>query len=235
MIRKCTFGAGLVAAFSAGVFICSIALAGTGEVASAITRSGVDRAVYSSAPRDSSKVVADCQVDGATIGTAMAAFESQNPGVVPTKARLQSNSDGGPYIQGWGAIPPFYTFSISATGRLLVAIPSGEQPVSYTGPSVCQKLQGVTLEKISIVAACEADGATIATAVAAFEAQNPGVVPTESRLLSKKDGGPYIRRWAHNPPYYAYSLASSGRLLVSIPANSTAVRYTGPAQCEPLL
>jgi general secretion pathway protein G len=79
----------------------------------------------------------------------------------------------------------------------------------------------------SAAASCSADGATVSTAYAAFNAQNPsvltgvpgtgtfgGTAPTtyttatgQVLLSSTSDGGPYIQSWPNNLPHYAYQLA----------------------------
>jgi prepilin-type N-terminal cleavage/methylation domain-containing protein len=103
-------------------------------------------------------------------------------------------------------------------------------------------LGGITVK--SAVAACQADGATVATAISAFNAQNPGTlgssagaVADEGLLLntvSSSYGGPYISSWPSNPSHYAYALVS-GTLLLEVPGPSTgawlptaAVAYTAP-------
>ena len=61
----------------------------------------------------------------------------------------------------------------------------------------------------SPVAACQADGATVSTAIAAFHAQNPNVTPTKSLLTATTStfntGGPYIQSWP-NATSYSYTL-----------------------------
>ena len=63
----------------------------------------------------------------------------------------------------------------------------------------------------SAVSACEADGTTIQTAMAAFETNNPGVTPTQALLLPQTtgttDGGPYLQSWPSNFPHYAYEIS----------------------------
>src|SRR5579863_385760 len=60
----------------------------------------------------------------------------------------------------------------------------------------------------SAVAACQADGATVSTALAAFNAQNPGVTATQTLLTGSTDGGPYIQSWPSNLPHYAFKIAT---------------------------
>lgn len=75
-------------------------------------------------------------------------------------------------------------------------------------------LGGVTGK--SAVAACQADGATVSTAMSAFAAQNPGVSPTigttgsAGGLLGNTLGGPYLQSWPSNLPHYAYTIATTG-------------------------
>jgi general secretion pathway protein G len=70
----------------------------------------------------------------------------------------------------------------------------------------------------SAAASCSADGATISTALSAFNAENPGVLngsatntanatTMETDLTATAKGGPYIQSWPSNLPHYAYQLA----------------------------
>jgi prepilin-type N-terminal cleavage/methylation domain-containing protein len=95
-------------------------------------------------------------------------------------------------------------------------------------------LGGITSK--SAVAACQADGATVSTAIAAFNAQNPGSTATSALLTGSTLGGPYIQSWPNNLPHYRFYF-SGGKLFVAIaPAgnvsgSSTGAAYTGPASC----
>jgi prepilin-type N-terminal cleavage/methylation domain-containing protein len=88
----------------------------------------------------------------------------------------------------------------------------------------------------SQLAACQADGATVSTAMAAFTAQNPGVGVTTNGLI-KTDaatGGPYIQSWP-NAQSYAYSI-ETGVLKVApaaagVVVAGTAIDYSGPGSC----
>jgi general secretion pathway protein G len=94
----------------------------------------------------------------------------------------------------------------------------------------------------SAVAACQADGATVSTALSAFSAQNPGITATEGLLTSTDDGGPYIQSWPSNLPHYYFTIpttgASAGTLQVAttpagaVTSSSTASAYTGPSSCS---
>ena len=69
----------------------------------------------------------------------------------------------------------------------------------------------------SAAASCTADGATVSTALAAFNAENPGVLNGSSTnaltvaamqtdLTASLLGGPYIQSWPSNMPHYAIQL-----------------------------
>jgi general secretion pathway protein G len=75
----------------------------------------------------------------------------------------------------------------------------------------------------SAAASCTADGATISTALAAFNAENPGVLngsatntataaTMQADLTATAKGGPYIQSWPSNLPHYAYQLAWSAKI-----------------------
>src|SRR5664280_391975 len=60
-------------------------------------------------------------------------------------------------------------------------------------------------------AASQADGATVSTALAAFEAQNPsygpsGTAVTPALLSGTTLGGPYIQSWPSNLPHYSFPI-----------------------------
>jgi general secretion pathway protein G len=104
----------------------------------------------------------------------------------------------------------------------------------------------------SAVAACQADGATVSTAIAAFEAQNPGyggtgTAITTAMLISTAAtySGPYIQSWPSNTPHYAFAMTTGGQLAFIAPFASGVWTppatlpgtqgggelYTGPSQC----
>ena len=194
-----------------------------------------------------SQARASCQADGATVATAMAAYEAENPGKFPTMADLISSSHGGPYIENAPFNPPYYWFSIASHGVLMIATVKSlgppivyRTPVHYKGPSACTKVEALSgSEKLSSAArACEGDGATVATAMAAYEAENPGKFPTMADLISSSHGGPYIENAPFNPPYYWFSIASHGVLMIATVKSlgppivyRTLVRYKGPSAC----
>jgi len=91
-------------------------------------------------------------------------------------------------------------------------------------------LGGVTGK--SAKAACQADGATLSTAISALKAQDPAATINSANLqgTSTITGGPYIQSWPNNPNHYAFSF-TAGVLQVT-PKGGTKVAYTGPASCN---
>ena len=165
----------------------------------------------------------------------MAAFKAIDPHVVPTRARLLS----GPLR--WWSVPETMERQSAVLSLLHQCVGdarSGDsgwrQERRLPRSSERQRLGGVTERDVDIVEACAADGLTTATAMAAFSAENHGVLPTEARLLSRKSPGPYLEDWAHNPPNYAYRIVA-GRLEVAIPATGSWTVYTGPTSCARLV
>jgi general secretion pathway protein G len=76
-------------------------------------------------------------------------------------------------------------------------------------------LGGITGQ--SATAACQADGATVSTAIQAFNTQNPNVTVTETGLLTGtvNDGNTaYIQSWPANDPHYEFALTTDGDLAV---------------------
>ena len=88
-------------------------------------------------------------------------------------------------------------------------------------------LGGITSK--GVVSACQADGATVLTAVAAFDQQNPTLTAAVSSAsltdTATTYSGPYLQSWPSNGTHYAYSLAS-GVLKVAIPSTGTATTYS---------
>jgi prepilin-type N-terminal cleavage/methylation domain-containing protein len=106
-------------------------------------------------------------------------------------------------------------------------------------------LGGITSQ--SALSACQADGATVATAISSFNAEN-GTAPTIAQLVTGTSslGGQYISSWPSNGTHYGFGL-SAGTLIVEAPWTSVAatpnpatigagglaagIAYTGPASC----
>jgi prepilin-type N-terminal cleavage/methylation domain-containing protein len=68
-------------------------------------------------------------------------------------------------------------------------------------------------------AACTQDGATLSSAIADFNNQNPTTTVTPSLLTGKTDGGPYVQSWPDNTPHYAYAI-SDGTSTYAIPTTT---------------
>ncbi|HEY5304051.1 MAG TPA: prepilin-type N-terminal cleavage/methylation domain-containing protein [Acidimicrobiales bacterium] len=107
-------------------------------------------------------------------------------------------------------------------------------------------LGGVTGQ--SAIAACKADGATVSTALSAYNADNSGTPATQAYLLPTAGGGPadpalkgpFLQSWPSNGTHYAFAL-ESGVLYLDTDSSSIAtwsvtptttgtgvVAYTGP-------
>jgi prepilin-type N-terminal cleavage/methylation domain-containing protein len=89
----------------------------------------------------------------------------------------------------------------------------------------------------SAVAACQADGATVSTAMAAFAAENPGSTVTTANITANTLGGPYIQSWPSNLPHYAFTI-TAGALTIgngshagNVSGSGTYVAYAGPSTC----
>ena len=92
-------------------------------------------------------------------------------------------------------------------------------------------LGGITSK--SAVAACQADGATVSTAIAAYEAQYPNTNVTQLLLTGTTDGGPYIQAWPNNTAHYTYSLATgSTPSALQITVGTVSGTYAGPSSCN---
>lgn len=80
-------------------------------------------------------------------------------------------------------------------------------------------LGGITGQ--SAVAACQADGATVSTAIQAYTTQNGGPPPNVDALLNGTNANgnnPYIQSWPSNDPHYAFGLTTGGELAVQMPS-----------------
>lgn len=108
-----------------------------------------------------------CSADGATVSSALAAFNNQNPGVLNGNAagsataatmegELTATALGGPYIQSWPSNLPHYAFQLGWSAQLAAgtynaivqvsttpvgAVVAGGPWVTYTGPSTCGAVQ----------------------------------------------------------------------------------------------
>ena len=95
--------------------------------------------VFSLGSVSSKSAVSACQPDGATINTAMAAYNANNGAYPTTEAQLTSTSTatspGGPYLQSWPSNYSHYAFALDSNGALWVmAQTTGAAPVSAKLP-----------------------------------------------------------------------------------------------------
>lgn len=108
-----------------------------------------------------------------------------------------------------------------------------------------------TITGKSAIAACQADGASMSSAIADFNTQNPGHAATPSGLLTgtAEDGDtPYLQSLPSNLPHYDFVISTvgtpagattAGQLWVAtqpsdnvVPGSSTYFLYTGPTSCN---
>lgn len=83
----------------------------------------------------------------------------------------------------------------------------------------------------SAVSACQADGATVTTAMAAYNANNGAYPTSTSQLLNTANGGPYLQSWPNNPSHYLFKIlytAASGSGSTATPATSV-LQVAAPA------
>ena len=74
------------------------------------------------------KAAQQCAADSASVQVAVAAFQSTNPHVAVTKQALLSKSNGGPWLIGWPRGSSIYSISVTKSGEVLFAIPTGTAP-----------------------------------------------------------------------------------------------------------
>ena len=92
-------------------------------------------------------------------------------------------------------------------------------------------LGGITSK--SAVAACQADGATVSTAIAALEAQYPGTPLGTAVLTTGTNGsGPYIQSWPNNSAHYSFTVSGSSTAGLSLAVvGGYSGTYNGPSSC----
>ena len=77
----------------------------------------------------------------------------------------------------------------------------------------------------SAQAACKSDGATLNTALAAWQANNSGGTATQADLLGS-GGTVYVQSWPSNGTHYAYSISAGGALELAVPSTGTPAPYS---------
>jgi prepilin-type N-terminal cleavage/methylation domain-containing protein len=90
----------------------------------------------------------------------------------------------------------------------------------------------------SAIAACQADGATISTAMSAYTAQNSGASATATLLTTTPTAAqPYLQSWPNNLPHYAFQISGANLQVATLPTgnvtgSSTFNNYAGPSSCN---
>ena len=84
----------------------------------------------------------------------------------------------------------------------------------------------------SAVAACQASGTTISTAIQAALAENAGTTITQANLLdSSLTGGPFLQSWPSST-HYAFSISGGVLTLAGKGATGTPQTWAGSATCN---
>jgi prepilin-type N-terminal cleavage/methylation domain-containing protein len=94
-------------------------------------------------------------------------------------------------------------------------------------------LGGITSK--SAVAACQADGATVSTAIAALEAQYPGTTLTQGALTTTgvNSSSAYIQSWPNNTAHYSFTVSGTSTAGLSIAVvGGYSGQYMGPSSCN---
>jgi prepilin-type N-terminal cleavage/methylation domain-containing protein len=81
--------------------------------------------------------VAACNSDARAVETAVTAFRTNNPSLVPTARLLTSPSNGGPFLRSWPDNGDHYAITLRTTGEVLVAVPSRGRAVPYDTKNPC--------------------------------------------------------------------------------------------------
>lgn len=121
---------------------------------------------------------------------------------------------------------------------LAIGLPTGISGAIALPNQITVELVSHSSQTSQARSACQADGATVATAMAAFEDVNHGKFPTMSDLTSSTHGGPYLQSAPSNPAYYRFTIVAGGFLKVASVKSlgppityNTPVRYVGPSSC----
>jgi hypothetical protein len=128
--------------------------------------------------------------------------------------------------------------SLSIVGTLTAGYANGVASGTETTQPINITLISNASQTSQARASCEADGATVATTMAAYEVENPGRFPTMADLISSTHGGPYLENAPFNPAYYKFSIVSHGVLMIATVkslgppiVDRTPVPYKGPSAC----
>jgi len=79
-----------------------------------------------------------CNADAKTVETAIAAFQTYNPGVTATSTLLTSSTtNGGPFLKSFPSNGTHYAISIGTGNAVMVSVPSTATAVSYDTANPC--------------------------------------------------------------------------------------------------
>jgi general secretion pathway protein G len=129
-----------------------------------------------------------------------------------------------------GAVPHLQDLARVDNGFTLIELLIVIVVLGILAAVVIFALGGITGK--SAVAACQADGATVSTAIAALNTEYPGALVAtgtgasaeEALMTGSASGGPYVSSWPSNPGHYALALYS-GVLGIEIPGPSAGTAW----------
>jgi hypothetical protein len=127
--------------------------------------------------------------------------------------------------------------SLAICGILSVGFDIGDAGATVSTGQHDVTLASHAMTKSKARAECQADGATVSVAIAAFESNNPGKFPTMAELVSSAHHGPYLQRVPKNT-YYKFSINSHGVLKIATAKSlgppivyRAPVPFEGPSSC----
>jgi len=102
--------------------------------------------------------------------------------------------------------------------------------VALSGAVVLVAFGGATGK--SAATACNANAKIVEAAVSMFQIEHSGTTPTSSLLTGHAHGGAILKSWPSGGTRYAITLNRAGDVMVSVPANATAVSYHAANPCN---
>jgi hypothetical protein len=162
-----------------------------------------------------------------TIGTA-------NQGIAPDQQSVPTSKQGDRSSKlGSNWITIAIVAAVFLTIGFLVGRSSSRPSAAPVATSTTTIPNGGGASLSQAIDACQADGATVETAIAAFHAQNPSAVPTAANLVSES----YLVSFPDNTSHYVFGIAS-GILYEAPPSVTTPAggtdwnQWTGGQTCS---